>query len=212
MYEEFQEFWNKKWKNVWMIHNNPFSSKVEIYCKNTWLHLIDIWSWNGRDSMYFAKKWFQVTSFDFSQVALENFKEYLSQNDIFINTIIWNTLDYDFKKEHYDIVYACNSLHYFSKENTRKVFQKLKESLKKWWYFFVRVKSIHDVDFGKWEKIEENFYKNGDDLKYYFDIDFMKELFADFEILEWEELQDVHNILKWYTKQCGFIDLVAKKK
>lgn len=212
MYKNFQKFWDKKWSNVGLIENNNFSLKVPKFINEKWLKLIDIWAWNGRDSLYFSSIWFDVNSFDFSINALNDLSNISKEKRLNINTILWNTIDFDFKTDCYDVVYACNSLHYFSKEDTIKIFKKIKKSLKKWWYIFVRVKSIDDTDFWKWEKLWENFYKNGDDIKHYFTLDFIKELFFDFEILEIQELQDIHNKIDWTTSINWFIDLVARKK
>lgn len=211
MYKNFQEFWDKKWSNVGLIENNNFSLKVTKFINEKWLKLIDIWAWNGRDSLYFASLWFSVDSFDFSINALNTLSVVSKEKSLKVNTILWNTLYFDFKNDFYDVIYACNSLHYFSREDTIKVFNKLKKSLKKWWYIFLRVKSINDTDFWKWEKLWEYFYKNGDDIKHYFNLYFIKELFLDFEILEIQELQDIHNKIEGTTSINWFIDLVARK-
>mgnify|MGYP006362093697 FL=1 len=44
-----------------------------------------------------------------------------------------------------------------------------------------------------------------------FTLDFIKELFFDFEILEIQELQDIHNKIEGTTSINWFIDLVARK-
>ncbi|MDD3144795.1 MAG: class I SAM-dependent methyltransferase [Candidatus Gracilibacteria bacterium] len=212
MYKNFQKFWDKKWSNVGLIENNNFSLKVPKFINEKGLKLIDIGAGNGRDSLYFSSIGFDVNSFDFSINALNDLSNISKEKRLNINTILGNTIDFDFKTDCYDVVYACNSLHYFSKEDTIKIFKKIKKSLKKGGYIFVRVKSIDDTDFGKGEKLGENFYKNGDDIKHYFTLDFIKELFFDFEILEIQELQDIHNKIDGTTSINGFIDLVARKK
>lgn len=211
MYKEFSNFWNKKWGAPTLIENNVFALNVEKYCFWENKKLLDIGCWTGRDSLYFSGKGFQVDAFDFSENAIEALKKFSQEKWLSLNTHLWNTLEYDFKENEYDIIYACNSLHYFNTVNTNIIIEKLKKSLKKGWYIFIRVKSIDDTDFGKWEKIAENFYKNGWDLKYYFEIDFMKKLFSDFEILELQALQDTHNKIYGWTTINWFIDLVAKK-
>lgn len=156
--------------------------------------------------------WFNVEAFDFSKNALDRLKFFSEEKWFDIKTILWNTFDYNFEKDYYDIIYSCNSLHYFDEKETIRIIKKLKNSLKKWWYIFIRVKSINDTDYKKWQKISNNFYKNWDDIKYYFDIDFLSELFNDFEILEINYLQDIHNKIYWWTTINWFIDLVAVKK
>lgn len=211
-YDKFEKFWEKKWQNANLIEENEFAKKVTKYF-NFWENkkLLDLWAWSWRDSLFFAKNWFQVEAFDFSENALNNLQNFSKDKNLNIKTTLWNTLEYDFLENSYDIIYACNSIHYFSLENTKNIFFKLKKSLKKWWYFFLRVKSIDDIDFWKWEKLEENFYKNSEDIKYYFTKDLVEELFEDFEILELSGNKDKHNKISWEITINWFIDLVAKK-
>lgn len=154
-----------------------------------------IWSW----------------SFWFLKNALSNLKNFAENEKLNIKTTIWNTQSFVFIENDYDIIYACNSLHYFNLETTKNIFSKLKKSLKKWWYFFLRVKSVDDVDFWKWEKLEENFYKNNEDIKYYFTKKLVEDLFSDFEILELSANQDKHKKISWEVTINWFIDLIAKK-
>lgn len=211
-YDEFENFWNKKWKNTWLIEENEFAKKVLKYFPN-WENkkILDLWAWNWRDSLFFAKNWFEAEAFDFSENALNNLKNFAENEKLNIKTTIWNTKDFEFTENNYDIIYACNSLHYFNLETTKEIFKNLKKSLKNWWYFFLRVKSVDDIDFWKWEKLEENFYKNWEDIKYYFTKELIEEIFSDFEILELFEISDKHNKISWEVTINWFIDLVAKK-
>ncbi|NDK19976.1 class I SAM-dependent methyltransferase [Candidatus Gracilibacteria bacterium] len=165
----------------------------------------------GRDSLYFAEKGFQVDAFDFSQNALNGLQMFSKEKGLDVHTILGSVREYIFIQDHYDVIYACNSLHYFNEKDMRDIVQKLKTSLRKGGYIFIRVKSIHDRDFGKGERIGNNFYKNGEDIKYYFESHFLQELFDDFEILEIRELQDTHNKISGETTMNGFIDIIARK-
>lgn len=211
MYKDFQDFWNNKWSNIDFIGNTKFAPKVLKYINNKNIKLLDLWCWAWRDSIYFAEKWFEVEAFDFSKNALDSLKQFALDKDLNINTILWSILDYDFNKNYYDVIYSCNSLHYFDEENIKIIIKKLKESLKVWWYIFLRVKSINDFAYWKWEKLGNNFYKNWDDIKYYFDVNLIKELFTDFEILEIDELNDTHDKISWEKSINWFVDLVAIK-
>lgn len=68
-YDEFENFWNKKWENTWLIEENEFAKKVLKYFPN-WQNkkLLDLWAWSWRDSLFFAKNWFEVEAFDFSKM------------------------------------------------------------------------------------------------------------------------------------------------
>lgn len=126
MTKDFEKFWNKKWKylqNDRKLDENPMAREVLKYVKAG--RLLDLWAWLWRDSIYFSNRWFVVDSFDFSETALSKFE---IKNG---NKIQGNSLDYDFWKEKYDIIYSCNSLHYFYLEDFRKILAKLYDSLKK---------------------------------------------------------------------------------
>lgn len=212
LYKNFQNFWENKWDNVENISENDFAKKVINYFPD-WekLRLIDIWAWSWRDSLFFAKNKFELESFDFSKNALKNINNFSEKEKLFIKTTFWDLKNYYFLENLYDIVYSCNSLHYFSLEETKNIIKNIKKSLKDWWYIFLRVKSINDIDFWKWEKLEENFYKNWDDLKYYFSKEIISDLFSDFEIIELIEINDKHKKVSGEITISWFVDLVCKK-
>ncbi len=211
MYNDFQNFWDKKWDKVDQIWPTLFALKtMDFLWEKRWV-LLDVWSWAWRDSLYFAEKWFQVESFDFSQKALEHLKNYANKWWLSINTTLWDIKSYEFVNEKYNIIYSCNSLHYFSSNDTKEIFEKLKKSLKQGWLMFVRVKWENDSEFWKWEMLEENYFKNWEDLKHFFSIDYIKSLFSDFEIMYIEEVSENHNKINWWVVKSSFIDIFWKK-
>ncbi len=211
MFNDFQDFWDKKWKKVDQIWPTGFALETLSFLWNKKWNLLDLWSWSWRDSLYFSKNWFDVEAFDFSENALNYIKQTASENDLSIKTTIWNIKDYEFGSDKYDFIYSCNSLYYFSFNDTKIIFEKIKKSLKKDWLIFIRVKSIFDLDFWKGEKLEENYYKNWEDIKHYFSLEYMKSLFSDFDIIYLGEVSENHNKIKWDVVVSSFIDIYVKK-
>lgn len=211
MSKTLSNYWDKKWEKAIFLEENNFANEVINFLWNKNWKLLDLWSGNWRDSIYFASLWLEVDSFDFSTKWLEILDLYAKERGLNINAIQWDTINYDFPKKYYDIIYACNSLHYFSKNETKLIFEKLKKSLKQDWYIFIRVKSINDVSYWIWDKIEDNYYKNWEELKYFFDIEFMKSLFSDFEIIKLWETKTQH--IDWNRNYYDtyFIDFIARK-
>ena len=211
MFKKLSNYWDNKWKIALFLKESDIACDVfEFLWKKRW-SLLDLWSWTWRDSLFFASSWFEVESFDFSTIALEKLENFASEKWLKVKTILWEIKTYDFWTEKYDYIYACNSLHYFSDSETKEIIEKLKKSIKKWWYIFVRVKSTNDIDFWKWVKLEDNYYENWEELKHFFDTDYMKSLFSDFEIIKLNEIKRKH--IKWdFTEfDTYFIDLFAKK-
>ncbi len=211
MFKKLSNYWDNKWKIALFLEESDIARDVfEFLWEKRW-SLLDLWSWTWRDSLFFSSLWFEVESFDFSTIALEKLEEFAWEKWLKVKTILWEIKTYDFWIEKYDYIYACNSLHYFSHIETKEILEKLKKSLKKWWYIFIRVKSINDIDFWKWTKLEDNYYKNWEELKHFFDRDYMKSLFLDFEIIKLNEIKRKH--IKWdFTEfDTYFIDLFAKK-
>ncbi len=206
MKNKFKNFWDKKWGLIKVnnkLKENPFALEVLKYKTNG--NLLDLWAWLWRESIYFSNKWFFVSAFDFSEIALNKFELKNWEK------IVWDTLNYNFKKENYDVIFSLNSLHYFYLNDFKKIVKKLYNSLKKWWYIFLEVKSENNKDFWKWECLEKNYYKNKDDLKYFFNKDILKSCFKDFKIIKLEEKNAFHYEIWKDNKTHNFIDLIAKK-
>lgn len=207
----FYTFWNKKWKEVSKIWPTDFWIKtVDFILLNKW-KLLDLWCGSWRDSLLFAQKGFQVDAFDFSENALRKLDNFVNEESLQINTILWEIKTFNFWVEKYDFLYSCNSLHYFSDKENKIIFEKLKKCLKKWGYIFIRLKSVKDSNFWKWDLIEENYFKNWEDIKHFFSLDYLKSFFTDFEIIKLAEIEKEHNKLDWSTITTSFIDFIGKK-
>lgn len=209
--KDFSDFWDKKWsqlKNI--VFQNNFSWCVKLSKK--WEKLLDIWAWSWRDSIYFASNWFQVDALDFSKVWIDIIKDFSIKNNLNINIILWDIQTFELKENNYDVIYSCNSLHYFDEETFLKIASKIEKSLKIWWCLYLRAKSINDWDYKKWEKIWNNYYKNGEDIKYYFDKPFLSSAFKNLDIQKLEYLNDLHKKINSQDTIAWFIDIIGVKK
>ncbi|MFA5917026.1 MAG: class I SAM-dependent methyltransferase [Candidatus Gracilibacteria bacterium] len=211
MFKKLSNYWDNKWKIALFLKESDIARDIFEFLGEKRGNLLDLGSGTGRDSLFFASSGFEVESFDFSTIALEKLENFASEKGLKVKTILGEIKTYDFGIEKYDYIYACNSLHYFSHKETKEIIEKLKKSLKKGGYVFMRVKSTNDIDFGKGVKLEDNYYENGEELKHFFDVDYMKSLFLDFEIIKLNEIKRKH--IKWdFTEfDTYFIDLFAKK-
>ena len=97
-------------------------------------------------------------------------KKYLKKNINFINA---NILDYEFKKDYYDVVVWCEAIAYFSENQKILIFKKIKETLKSKATLYIRTpleasnnKSANQINSVVDKKIFENSFKPYFDIKY----------------------------------------------
>ncbi len=94
--------------------------------------LLDLGGGQGQDAQFFLEKGYAVTLVDFAESALSKAKEriLLSYSEKLSIKHHDMTEPFPFQKESFDIVYSHLSLHYFTKEKTRAIFQEIHRVLK----------------------------------------------------------------------------------
>ena len=173
----YKEYWKDKWNNVIGYRSNQFAKKAyELICptikEKQLIRLLDLGCGDGRDSLYFAKKGFDVTSVDFSESGINKLNQIINSKKIInIKLSIKDIKEIDFQENLFDVIYAHLSLHYFDDEITLQIFNRLYYCLKPNGMIFVKCKSIEDPLFGKGKKLGENMYVEGH-FKHFFYIEF----------------------------------------
>lgn len=219
--EDLVAFWNDKWDKVKTdIWPTEFGSKVsDFFEKNnlsySWKNVLDVWCWVWRDSLYFSreKDVLQVTAQDPSKWALQKITSFANEQGL--KNIDFHHIDIlhdELKGGEYDIIHACNSLHYFRLEDMERIVAKLQGVLKLWWIFCVRVKSTDDSKYWEGEEIEANYYRQWRDTKYFFTTEIIGKLFEDFDIILLEEQFDKQELIDWTSRENCFIDFIWIKK
>ncbi len=195
-----KKIWQTKWtKNNWPT--SRFANRVYIYLKNKRVKsILDLGCGGGRDSVFFAKKGFQVTALD---VFTDNFQqERLKKTGIIF--FKKDIKDIKFKLGSFDVVYAHLSLHYFDDKTTDKIFNNLHKIVKPGGYIFIKCKSTSDPYFGKGKKIEENYY-DFEHKRHFFTKEYMVKKLQKFKIIK---------IIKTnclYPDKASFVEAFAKK-
>lgn len=212
MQDNSQNYWNDEyWKDV--IDNNKIDfikdSWMEKYideinkvkCKNA----IDLGCGIGQDTKWLLDKGFDVISCDFSKRALNKLKEIIPNS---------KTMQIDIKEKlpfednSIGLINANLSIHYFSIENTIKIFNEIRRVLKPNGLFVGRVNSDKNEDYIQEDtkKIEKYFYYiNG----------IYKRLFnkEQFNILtkEWKVLVLNENIIVRLNKKKALWEFILQK-
>ena len=68
-----------------------------------------------------------------------------------------------------------------------------------------------DWAYWKWICIEDNYYNNNWDLKYFFSENIFKEIFTFWDIIYLENQKEMHNKIDWEIIQTWYIDIIVQK-
>lgn len=212
MQDNSQKYWNDEyWEYV--INNNKAD-----FIKESWLEkyiaeinkvesktAIDLGCGIGQDTKWLLDKGFDVVSCDFSDRALNKLKE-IMPNSKTMQIDIKEKLP--FKNNSIGLINANLSIHYFSMENTIKIFNEIRRVLNPNGLFVGRVNSDKNEDYIQEDtkKIEKDFYYiNG----------IYKRLFnkEQFNILtkEWKVLALNENIIVRLNKKKALWEFILQK-
>ncbi len=181
--------WEKKYQNSPDLLDKRPASKIvkEFYNFAKKGKALDVASGSGRNSIFLAKKGFVVDSIDISKVAIEKLKS--QSKNLNINTILMD-LDHFIPDKRYDLIVMANYL-------DRALIDRLKEYLNVDGIFIVETYMEDKIN--EKESFNPNFLlKKGE----------LKEIFSDFEILEYREFIN-EPYEKYRMKKAG---IVAKRE
>ncbi len=122
--------------------------------------LLELGAGQGQDSRFFAKQ-FDVTSTDLTEQALTASKQKATDEGLHIT---FEQVDLNkplpFKDEEFNVVYSHLGLHYFNKEQTRKIFQEIHRVLKPNGTVAALFNTLNDPETqdSGFEQIEEHYY------------------------------------------------------
>lgn len=212
MQDNSQKYWNDEyWEYV--INNNKAD-----FIKESWLEkymaeinkvesktAIDLGCGIGQDTKWLLDKGFDVVSCDFSDKALNKLKETISNS---------KTMQIDIKEKlpfednSIGLINANLSIHYFSMENTIKIFNEIRRVLKPNGLFVGRVNSDKNEDYIQEDtkKIEKDFYYINGIYKRLFN----KEQF-DILTKDWKVLVLNENIIVRLNKKKALWEFILEK-
>lgn len=209
-----EEYWKDKWKDTTDCKPNPFAKKAYKIIYSRYLiikekqpiTLLDLGCGDGRDSLYFAKKGFDITAMDFSESGINRLNQIITNKKINnIRPLIKDIKEINFQENSFGVIYAHLSLHFFDNEMTLQIFDKLYHCIKPKGMIFVKCKSIEDPLFEKGIKVGENMYIE-EHLRHFFDKEFMKNNLKKFNILKIKKSSS-----KYHNYNSNFIEAIAIK-
>lgn len=131
-------------------------SDFETEIENCKTPIVDLGCGLGNDTLYLIEKGKEVLACDYSDIAIETIQKDFPD----VKTKIFDmTKQFPIEDNFTDIVIADLSIHYFTKEVTKRVIAEIKRILKPNGIFLFRVNSINDTNFiSKQNQMEEDFY------------------------------------------------------
>lgn len=157
----------------------------------------------GQFSKKLIEYGYNVISADISNTALNKVKEF---NNNVVKLDMREKLP--FSDGEFDLVFANLSIHYFSDEDTKKLFLDIKRILKNNGLFIGSVNGIQGLQViqNDTKEIEYHFYEYKDKLIRLFDIDDIKKYLKDFDILKIDERETIR-----FEHKKNYIVFIAKK-
>lgn len=140
--------------------------------------LIDIGCGNGRDAIFFARNGYSVTAFDIARSGIDRVYQYADYCHVPIKAFVADVITWR-PETVYDIVYACKSLHYLSRESRQDIIEKYKQNTRPGGIHTIEVfVSKPFVERAPDQEKNVQLWRSGEIYSYY----------ADWEILHMEEI------------------------
>jgi tellurite methyltransferase len=195
-------------KNVWGIEPNKLLLKIFSLEKfeKTGEYFLDLGCGQGRDSLFMAEKGFNIVAVDISNEGIKKIEEYLTQHENLKNRVKLICQDinsFNIEENKYKIINAFNSLQFLTKQGALDIIKKVKNGLITNGYIVISGFTTNDPSYQK--TINQN--------KGFFEPIELKNLFANFKIIFYEEkiLDDIGHPGFPAPHQHGVVKMIAQK-
>jgi SAM-dependent methyltransferase len=160
----------------------------------------------GNDSIAFAKAGHTILATDFSEVAITTNTEFFKdESKLFFEVLDMNS-PIKLEKNSFDAIYARLSLHYFSDQRTKAIFQELHGILKPNGLLCFICKSTNDSLYGKGKAVEKDMFEYNGHIRHFFSEEYAKECLGNkFSIEKIESGTD-----NFYERESGFVKVIAR--
>lgn len=178
---------------------------------------LDIGAGEGRNSIFLAKNEFEVEAIDKIEEGLEKCKKNAEKYNLPIKTKVSDIKKLRFRKNKYSLVLSIATLDFFRFSEIKKLFPRIKGSMKKGGILYFVCFSTKDPVFkksrGKLKIIEKNtfYFPKFKTFRHFFEKKELLDLLKDFKILKIKEkkIKDVHGDEIHYHQ---IIKVIAKKE
>ena len=159
-----QEFWNIKFLRDGFLYglkpNTFISSKIKLLKNKT--KVLCIGEGEGRNAIFFAKRGFDVTAIDASDIGLGKLEQRAKEENLNIRTLCLDLNTWE-DEQKYDVIVA--SYLHMHKDERAALFVKIEESLLEGGYFIGEFFSTKQLDFNSGGPKDIDLLYTEDDFK-----------------------------------------------
>lgn len=170
-------------EQAWVEKPSIFAeTAVQYFSKSG--RVLELGAGHGQDSFYFVKQGYEVVSTDIETSSLEfNLaKQPLETREKIKIMQVDLKEELPFEENSFDCIYAHLSLHYFDRETTFEIINKVERILKPGGIFAFLANSINDPEYNTGSFLEKDFFLIGKVAKRYFSIEYARQLTRNFEV------------------------------
>jgi cyclopropane fatty-acyl-phospholipid synthase-like methyltransferase len=157
--------------------------------------VLDLGCGEAGTSLLLAEKGFEVTCIDISKTAINNIKKEAKKREVKIIALVADLGKFEIEED-YDIIIGTGIFHFLPEENSLKLIDNVKKHTKKYGL------NVFEV-FLQGDPSQEE-----DSEGYYFKPNELKDLYSNWDILDYEEYED-YNEEEEQTNKIAY--LIAKK-
>lgn len=201
--------WDSKHQNgdhdILRGNPSPLALVTSLYIPEN-SHILELGCGVGRDAEYFAKLGNHVLATDGSTVVIQEDKKQIQSPSIEFEVLNINN-EIEFPSTTFDMVYANLSLHYFSKNDTKLIFDAIEKIIKPDGVLAFACKSsdsLHEMG----QEIEPNVFVSPTGATFhFFTKEYCRELIENsFEVMHLEEVEEEFN-----GRTSTIIQCIARK-
>ncbi len=204
MIEDIEKYWD----NIHQNYTSSYDGWLDTYLKDISIDdmILEIGCGRAYNSLFLKEKGYEkIVATDISKVVLDIIKK----ENPSLEVLYLNVLErFPFDNNEIDVIIADLSLHYFSMEKMKVIFEEIKRVLSKKGKIILRINSVNDVCHipSEGQQLEENLYYDGKIYKKFFKKEDFEKFLDGFEIIKLEE-----KAMDRYVKPKVLWEIYAKK-
>lgn len=171
---------------------------------------LDMGAGDGRNSLFLAEKGFDVIALDSSKTGLEKLQRIANERGLGdrLKIVHMDAREWEYPERKFDLIVAITLFDHLEGSDINKLFHKVRKSLKRGGYIFIKVHTIEDPGY---RGDDDNASELSSEIKHYFrPNELLKLLRGNYHIRKYEERTE-HDTTHGEPHKHGFARVVARK-